>query len=212
MSGILSARASWRVAATFVGVLSVAGCTGDDPPAEPTASATTEEVPTADAGPVWSLEELTDAVVSQDEEVIASIEGELAYQEEPVRARFDVLAVDAGDAATVVRLRMTTLGDGESVQTLDAYLSPDRSLAHDIRGIALQVPAQSTRLQPTLVAPNSDSDGTLGCLCSALPGSVDPAKPFLFTATFPPLDPATKTVDLELVGFPLVTGIPVDHS
>lgn len=214
MSGVRTTRASWRVAAVLVGVLAIAGCTGGDEP-DDTAASTAEAAPTNDAGPLWTSAELTDAVLSTDRarDAIASVEGELAYQEEPVPVRFDILAVDAGEQATVLRLRLhaTTPADGDSTRTMNDYLSPERRSTDDIRGIALQVPAQNTRFQPTLTSLNSAPE-VIGCLCSALSEYVNADTPFFFTATFPALDPATKTVDLELVGFPLVTGIPVTRT
>jgi hypothetical protein len=206
-----SARATWRVTAALVGVLVVAGCTGDDAPSEPEATASASATAASDGGPEWTADELMEAVQSREEKVLGSVEGDLAFQEEPVPVRFDVLGVAAGDEGTVLRLRMTHLG-GSGVQAMPRYLNPDAMIENDIRNIALQVPEQSIRFEPTLATLDSDPDEVEQCLCSDLSQYVDPATPFLFTATFPALDPATRTVDVELNGFPLIEGIAVDRG
>jgi hypothetical protein len=199
-------RAPWHPVVVLATVLLVAGCTGDDPPSP-------VDTPSGDGGRTgWTAAELIEAVSAQeDDEVLRSVEGELAYQEGPAPARFEVVDISADDQATTLVLRLTYLGDG-SLQVLSTYLSPDVRLADDVRGLALQVPTENVRYQPTLAALSTDPEGTVECLCSDLSEHVDAATSFLFTATFPALDPATRTVDLELAGFPLIEDLPVDRE
>jgi hypothetical protein len=198
-------RAPWHAVVVLATVLLVGGCTGDDTPAPVDTSSSDG------SGSDWTATELIEAVSAQeDDEVLRSVEGELAYQEVPAPARFEVVDISADDQATTLVLRLTYLGDGD-LQVQSTYLSPDVRLAHDVRGLALQVPTESIRYQPTLAALSTDP-GTVGCLCSDLSEQVDAATPFLFTAMFPALDPATRTVDLELAGFPLIEDLPVDRE
>ncbi|WP_258725071.1 hypothetical protein [Cellulomonas sp. NS3] len=196
-------RAPWHAVVVLASVLLVAGCTGDDAPSP---------VDTPSGEPDWTATELIEAVSAQeDDEVLRSVEGELAYQDVPTPARFEVVDISADDQATTLVLRLTYLGDGD-LQVSSTYLSPDVRLAHDVRGLALQVPAESIRYQPTLAALSTAPEETVECLCSDLSEQVDAATPFLFTATFPALDPATRSVDLELAGFPLIEDLPVDRE
>jgi hypothetical protein len=196
-------RAPWRAAVVLATVLLVAGCTGDDTPSP---------VDTPSGEPDWTATELIEAVVAQeDDEVLRSVEGELAYQQAPTPARFEVVDISADDQATTLVLRLTYLGD-ENRQVQSTYLSPDVRLVHDVRGLALQVPTENIRYQPTLAALSTAPEETVECLCSDLSEHVDAATPFLFTATFPALDPATRAVDLELPGFPLIEELPVDRE
>ncbi|MBB2925252.1 hypothetical protein [Cellulomonas cellasea] len=201
-------RARWHAAVVLAAVLLVAGCTGDDTPAPVDGDAETSD----GGGRDWTATELIEAVSAQeDDEVLRSVEGELAHQTAPTPARFEVVDISADDQATVLVLRLTYLGDGD-VQVPGTYLSPDVRLVDDVRGLALQVPTENIRYQPTLAALNTDPGGTVECLCSDLSEQVDAAAPFLFTASFPALDPATRTVDLELAGFPLIEDLPVDRE
>ncbi|MGW6129074.1 hypothetical protein ACWFNE_03515 [Cellulomonas sp. NPDC055163] len=199
-------RAPWHAVVVLTSVLLVAGCTGDDTPSPD--DTTSSDGSSSD----WTATELIEAVSAQeDDEVLRSVEGELAYQQVPAPARFEVVDIAADDQATTLVLRLTYLGDGD-LQVASTYLSPDVRLADDVRGLALQVPTENIRYQPTLAASSTDPEGTVECLCSDLSELVDGATPFLFTATFPALDPATRTVDLELAGFPLIEDLPVDRG
>jgi hypothetical protein len=196
-------HAPWHPVVVLASVLLVAGCTGGDTPSP---------VDTPSGEPDWTATELIEAVVAQeDDEVLRSVEGELAYQPVPTPARFEVVDISADDQATTLVLRLTYLGDGD-LQVLSTYLSPDVRLADDVRGLALQVPTENIRYQPTLAALSTTPEETVECLCSDLSEHVDAATPFLFTATFPALDPATRAVDLELPGFPLIEELPVDRE
>ncbi|WP_141372089.1 hypothetical protein [Cellulomonas cellasea] len=189
-------------------VLLVSGCTGDDTPSPDDTPSVDSDAETSD----WTATELIEAVSAQeDDEVLRSVEGELAYQTVPTPTRFDVVDISADDQATTLVLRLTYLGDG-TLQVPGTYLSPDVRLADDVRGLALQVPTEDIRYQPTLAALSTDPGGTVECLCSDLSEQVDAAVPFLFTASFPALDPATRAVDLELAGFPLIEELPVDRE
>lgn len=198
-------RAPWHAVLVLAAVL-VAGCTGDDTPA-PVDTPSGED----GGGSGWTAAELIEAVSAQeDDEVLRSVEGDLAHQDVPTPTRFEVVDIAADDQATTLVLRLTYLGDGDQ-EVRSTYLSPDVRLAQDVRGLALQVPTQDVRYQPTLAALTTAPEEPVGCLCSDLPEHVDPAAPLLFTATFPALDPATREVDLELAGFPLIEGLPVDR-
>ncbi|MFS0699709.1 hypothetical protein AB6N24_07015 [Cellulomonas sp. 179-A 4D5 NHS] len=191
-------------------VLLVGGCTGGDTPSpvDTSGDSRTED----GGGSDWTATELIEAVSAQeDDEVLRSVEGELAHQTVPTPARFEVVDVSADDQATTLLLRLTYLGDG-ALQVPSTYLSPDVRLVRDVRGLALQVPTENIRYQPTLAALTTNPEETVECLCSDLSEHVDAATPFLFTATFPALDPATRAVDLELAGFPLVEDLPVDRE
>ncbi len=191
-------------------VLLVGGCTGDDTPSPVDTSGDGRDEDGGGSG--WTATELIEAVSAQeDDEVLRSVEGELAYQTVPAPTRFEVVDVSADDQATTLLLRLTYLGDGD-LQVVPTYLSPDVRLVHDVRGLALQVPTENIRYQPTLAALDAAPGETVECLCSDLSEHVDAATPFLFTATFPALDPATRTVDLELAGFPLIEDLPVDRE
>lgn len=200
-------RAPWHAVVVLATALLVGGCTGDDTPSP-------VDSPSGDSNAEssgWTATELIEAVSGQeDDEVLRSVEGELAHQAVPTPARFEVVDITADDGATTLTLRLTYLGDGDQ-QVVGTYLSPDVRLADDVRGLALQVPAEGVRYQPTLAA-LSTAPETVECLCSDLSEHLDADAPFLFTATFPALDPATRTVDLELAGFPLVEDLPVDRG
>lgn len=203
-------RSPWRAGVVLATVLLVGGCTGDDTPSpvDTSGDSRTED----DGGSDWTATELIEAVSAQeDDEVLRSVEGELAHQTVPTPTRFEVVDVSADDQATTLVLRLTYLGDG-TLQVPSTYLSPDVRLVRDVRGLALQVPTENIRYQPTLAALTTNPEETVECLCSDLSEHLDAATPFLFTATFPALDPATRTVDLELAGFPLVEDLPVDRE
>lgn len=205
-------RTSWRVAAVVVAVLAVAGCTGSDEPVDPPSTATAEPTGDAAGGEEWTVDELVDAVyASPEQEPIASVDGELAYQTVPAPARAEVLEVSASEASTTVLFRLTYLGEAD-LTVGSSYLSLERVTNPDVRGIALQVPAENRRLRPTLALEDAPTGEEPVCMCSRIPMAVSPDGAMVFTATFPALDPGTETVDLEIVGFPLLTGVPVDHA
>ena len=204
-------RGSWGAVVVLVGVLAVAGCSGEDDPVDPPATQSAE--PTGETGPEWTADELVEAVYARpDAEAIASTDGEIAYQEVPAPARLDVLEVTANDVSSTVVYRLTYLGDAD-LTVGSSYLSPERAANPDARGIALQVPEENRRLRPYLAV---DDDTTTGaeptCMCSRLPMKMFPDKPMLQTATFPPLGEGSTTVDFEVLGFPLLTDVPVTRD
>jgi hypothetical protein len=206
-------RRARRTVAALLAVLAVAGCTSADDPVDPPSTPTSTAGPTGDAAPEWTADELVEAVHARpEEEAIASADGEVAYQEVAAPARAEVLEVRAGDASTTVVYRLTYLGDGD-LDVGSSYFSPERAANPDARGLALQLPEENRRLRPYLAV---DDDTTTGaeptCMCTRLPMRMFHGRPMLQTATFPALGAATTTVDLEMLGFPLLAGIPVTRD
>lgn len=210
MSGLVRRTAGGAVL-VIVGALALAGCTGGGDPVDPTEAAV-DPTATSDPAPEWTADELVEAVFARPEqEPLGSVEGELAYQDVPAPARADVLEVTAGEASTTVLLRLTYLGETDLVVD-SSYLSPERTSHPDVRGLALQVPSENRRLRPDLTVEDANPELEPLCLCSQIPMKVFPDQSMVFTATFLPLEPETTSVDLEIVGFPLIEGIPVARS
>lgn len=199
-------------AALLIGaVLAVGGCTSDEKPDPDRSTGATE---TSEAsGPEWSTSELS-AAVFEEEDVLTTVDGEIVDQEQPASARVEVLELSATDLGTFVRFRYTYTGEGKLL-TGTEYLSPDRiGWTYDVRDIALRLPEDNLRLRPTIAVPDANPDDRYGtrCLCSTLTGQALGGTPMTWTATFPPLDADVETVDLEIVGFPIVEKLAVDRG
>jgi hypothetical protein len=183
--------------------LALAGCSGgdDDTPArtaDPTSS------PTAEAS---AADELTARILEGDEApaVLASASGELPLTtggSAPVTV--EVLEVRAAEQSTLLRWRLRS-GSGQRENVYTSALSlPSR---FDTRGIALVDPAGAQRLQPYTYVPQAGQAAIL-CACSELPATVGTTGTLMY-ALYPPLDPAARTVDVQVPGLPAVEGVRV---
>ncbi len=155
--------------------------------------------PTATSDPVESMttEQFEAAVLGGDvgtSDVIGSVEGELTDGGATVPARVEVTQVLADEHSTLVRFTLAS-PTGEPVSIGLPVFNQRYVLARDIRDVALIDPEAQQRYTPFIGVGVADEENLL-CACSTAPLSFSVGVPL--TATFPPLDPGTQTVTLEV--------------
>ncbi|WP_421734647.1 hypothetical protein [Cellulomonas sp.] len=195
------------VVAIAVGGVALVACTGDDEPT-PTGTGTASSSPAAEG---MTREELEAAVFGSDSAstVLGSVEGAVRDPLHPFPARIDVTEVVAAEASTTVRFTLVNLEDTDPLLQLTAF-NDQRPLTMDIRDVALVDPTASLRFLPYVGAPNAAGETASICACSTAPLQMSEVGQLL-SATFPPLDPSTETVTLEIPGFPPVEGVAVSR-
>jgi hypothetical protein len=194
-------------AAALVTVVVLTGCTGQDDPS-PTGSGSARPAASESAGPSMTRAELEKAVFEGESgggEVLGSADGAVPDPADPRPARIDVTSVVADETSTTVRFTLVNIQDTDPLLQLSAF-NAQRPLANDIRDIALVDTAAQQRYQP-YVGQLVGSDST-SCACSNAPLSMS-TQGQLLSGIFPPLDPSTSTVTLEIPGFAPVEGLAV---
>lgn len=203
-------RRVWGVVAgvgglLVVGAVVLVACGGDDgdPAPAPTAGATQEP-----SAPSMTTEEFEAALFAGDvgtTQVVGSVDGELTDPPDQVPARVDVTQVLADEHSTLVRFTLAT-PDGAPADLGLSVFNQRYLLARDIRDVALVDPVAQQRYQPFIGVGVTDEENLL-CACSTAPLTFSAGVPL--TATFPPLDPSTETVTLEVPWLPLLEDLPV---
>lgn len=188
------------VALLVVGSVVLVGCldrTGGEP--TPTSTTSAASTPTATEGSM-TADELAALVFEGDvgtSQVLASVDGTVLRPGGEAAARVDVTSVTADEFSTVVRFTLVNTSGDSAVIPLTAFNSQSL-LARDIRDVALVDPTVEQRYRPYI---GETQDGTqFLCACSTAPVAFGDAGQLL-SATFPPLDPATESVRLEVPGF-----------
>ncbi len=114
-------------------------------------------------------------------------------------------AVVADASSTIVQFTLVNTQDTDPLLQFSAFnaLHP---LFSDIRDIAIVDPGAEQRLQPYIgQLPGKELDL---CSCSYSPLQMSSAGQLL-SGIFPPLDPSSTTVTVEIPGFPPVEDVPV---
>jgi len=191
---------------TGLAVVVLAGCTSGDPDPAPTSS--TPE-PSAD-GDTWTAEELARATLDvpvEEADVLATVDGALYQVVGPDKpARILVTGASADDHGTTVTFVLRS-GGGEEVYFEPYAFSRLNTGARDVRDISIIDPVAGIRMQPFL-GTSGESRTDVLCTCAKQPPTMSDVGGEL-SATFPPLDPATTDIILEVPGFPSLEGIPV---
>ena len=185
-------------------VVFVACRPGDAAAPAPTGSASAEP-PTSSS---MTTEEFEAALFDGDVGTatpVGTVEGELTDPPDRVPARVDVTQVLADEHSTLVRFTLAT-PDGQPADLGLPVFNQRYLLARDIRDVALVDPVAEQRYQPFIGVGVVD-DQDLLCACSTAPLSV--SEGVQLTATFPPLDPSTETVTLEVPWLPALEDLPV---
>lgn len=138
-------------------------------------------------------------------DAIGSVTGELTDPPDQVPARVDVTEVVADENSTLVRFTLAA-PDGAASDLGLAVFNQRYLLARDIRDVALVDTGADQRYQPFIGVGVTDEESLL-CACSTAPLSFSTGVPL--TATFPPLDPKTETVTLEVPWLPPLEDLPV---
>ncbi|WP_258726151.1 hypothetical protein [Cellulomonas sp. NS3] len=194
------------VAAVGVGLVVLASCSPDDEPGPGATS--TAGASSSTGGDTWTRAELQELVFEGDvgtSSVLGSVSGEIPSRPTPFPAEIEVTEVSAGSESTLVRF--TLRNDGEEVSPSLESFNRRTPLTKDIRDIAIVDTTLGARLQPFLGVQASAPDVSM-CTCADAPKQVTDAGQLL-SGTFPPLDPGTTTITVEIPGFPPVEDVPV---
>lgn len=188
------------VALAVVGVVLVLSRTGggsvDDPAtAAPSPSPTSTAVEMTAA----ELEALVFAADLGTSDVLGSVKGVVGRGAAATTARVDVTDIRTTEHSTLVLFTLVNTS-GENGTIHPQVFNARRMLARDIRDVALVDPEAGTRYWPYL---GESRDGTRAmCACATSPVVLAANGGQLLSATFPPLDPGTRSVTLEVPGFP----------
>ncbi len=169
---------------------------------------TTGASATPTTSPGMTTEEFEAALFAGDvgtAEPVGTVEGELTDPPAQVPARVDVTQVLADEHSTLVRFTLAT-PDGSPADLGLPVFNQRYLLARDIRDVALVDPVAEQRYQPFIGVGVTDEENLL-CACSTAPLTFSEGVPL--TATFPPLDPSTETVTLEVPWLPALEDLPV---
>ncbi|QTE29961.1 hypothetical protein [Pengzhenrongella sicca] len=193
----------------------LAACSSDDPAPDPaTSAASSDPDPTAtDADPAWTGASLATALFDAPIAAapLATVTGALASDTTPIPATIEVTQVRASADSTLVTFTLKNVDDSDPTVNPKAF-NADQPGTFDIRGITLIDAVAKQRLQPYVGRPVDDLEvGLPLCACSDAPLQMS-TEGQLLSAIFPPLDEGTKTVTLELVGFPLLEDLPVSRA
>ncbi|GEM_PF-1227769 len=197
------------LAALALVVALVAGCTGEDDP-NTSPSSGTSATQGGDDPTAMTREELQDAVFEGDlgtSTVLGSVEGAVPDPAKTLPARIDVTSVTADEVSTVVRFTLANLEDTDPLVQLSAF-NEFRPLAGDIRDVAIVDTTASQRLRPYVGYQGEVGQDAGICTCSDAPLQMSRVGQFL-SATFPPLDPSTTEISVEIPGFPAVENVAV---
>lgn len=182
------------------------GDTDDEPTAAP--SVTPSSTPTAES---MTVEELEALVFSSDlgtSEVLASVDGSVGTRGGPqTSARLDVTDVVANEHSTIAYFTVANTSGSDSLMPLQMF-NEFRPLQRNIRDVTLVDPEAAQRYWAYI---GQNADGSMvSCACSTAPVSFTERGQQL-NSVFPPLDPATTSVTLEVPGFPAVE-VPVTRQ
>lgn len=201
------AAAVGAVAVVAVGLVVFSSCSADeDPVPTPTAGETT--APAGD-DEGWTRAELEALVFEGDigtSTVLGSASGEVRSRPTPFPAEVEVTEVTAGPASTLVRFTLSNVDDSTPLLGLESF-NARTPLTRDIRDIAIVDGTLGQRLQP-FIGVQADKPDTSICTCAAAPAQMS-TEGQLLSGTFPPLDPGTTTVTVEIPGFPAIEDVPV---
>ena len=200
-----SMRAAIGFGVVVAGFALFAACSGGGPGSGSAPSATSS----ADRG--WTRAEVAAAVFAHSAKttVLGTADG-VIVDHGSFPATVEVTEVKAGDASTLVRFTLKNPADTDVSIPLGAF-NARQPLTKDIRDIALLEPAQNQRLQPFLALHDPADPSYSSCTCSSSPKQMT-KKGQMLSATFPPLDKGTKTVSIELTGFPVIANLPVSRG
>lgn len=190
-------------------VIFVACSASDDEPAGPGGTAPPEGTVSPSAGPEEqdlgvTVEELSAALFDAQEDVLASVDGEIPHRTEPIPGTVEITDVYAGPTSTVLRFTLIAKDDSHPAIPLEAF-NQSRTITGDIRDVSLIDEGAQVRLQ-SFVGGNSFPWDSY-CACSTNPRGVTTAG-LPLTATFPPVE-GGDMVTVEIRGFPPLENIPV---
>jgi hypothetical protein len=200
-----------RLAAALLLVLLGTACSSPD---EPDLPADSSGSPSTGAGgnPSRAPESSTAQKLVQDllegEEILsplATIQGDLALNNDQSPVTVDILAVRASPETTLLRWRLRS-GGAERVRTFTMSLSASPSIANT-SGVRLVDASGNQRLRPFTITPQTGGSDR-GCVCSPTPANVGSTGLQLY-ALYPPLSPDATTVDVVIPGLPIAENVPV---
>ena len=195
-------------------VLTITSCTGkDEKKADPTTSASSGQ---SSGGEQRTAADLSSALYAQNSgTVLGTSTGNLPNLDNVVPMKVEVLEVWAGPSTTLVRYRMTYLGDEVGFIPTGPYVSSrDRNMSpNDVRETEIVVPQENMRLDPYVAVKDKDESEGDHCLCTdGFIGSFSAADPILLSGSFPALSPGIKTINLDVPGFPVIENLPVTRG
>ncbi|HET7489141.1 MAG TPA: hypothetical protein VFJ85_14515 [Acidimicrobiales bacterium] len=140
--------------------------------------------------------------------IVASAQGTVQSPDLPhdQPAVAEILGVEAGPSDILLRWRLRTTG--ASIDLSPLFLRSATEATHSTSGVVLVDPAGHERATPfRFAAPGFDA---AGCVCSSAPAQIDQTGQVL-TGLYPLFSHPPSTVDVEIPGFPPITGVPVSR-
>lgn len=172
-------------------------------PREEPPATTSRSNPAAGDGTARVVEDL---LARRPEEAVATGTGVIrTYEDDPeADAVAEILAVEAGEASTVLRWRVRTT---QGVVRVHPNTFRERAGGTDLADVVLVDSTSATLAKPFRF---KTGYGTR-CVCSAVPRVLDDEGQVL-TGLYPPLPGGARTVEVRIPGFAAITDVPITRD